>query len=159
MSNELSTPKIVACPSDGERNARTNFQSDFDKTAIGNLGTSYFVGRDADESNPQMLLSGDRNIGPYVASVPDPAAGKAYGYSPANKNGALIGIGTNFSGANAATAPGWTDKMHQRAGNLALADGHVDQLTTPKFREAAKNSGDAGGASPPTPSLNVILFP
>lgn len=153
MSNELSTPKIVVCPSDNERNARTNFQNDFSGN-VGNLGTSFFVGRDADENNPQMLLSGDRNIGPYINSLPDP--NKPFGYSPANnsKNGALIQLGTNFTAV--ATAPGWTDKMHQRAGNLAIADGHVDQVTTPKFREAAKNSGDA--TTPPAGGNN-LMFP
>jgi prepilin-type N-terminal cleavage/methylation domain-containing protein len=156
MSNELSTPKITVCPSDGERNARTNFQNDFDSTLVGNLGTSFFVGRDADENNPQMLLSGDRNIGNYVNSVPDTTTGKQFGFSPAAplKTGFYEQLGTNFTAV--ATAPGWTDKMHQRAGNLAIADGHVDQVTTPKFREAAKNSGDS--TTPPAGGNN-LLFP
>lgn len=149
MSNELSTPKIVVCPSD-ERSARTNFSGkpptsgDFNN----NAATSYFVGKDADETNPQMLLSGDRNIGPYVGGAPDTA--KPFGYGSTG-NGLSLTLGTNFTVV--ATAAGWTDKMHQRQGNLALADGSVQQVTTPKLREALKNSGDSSAP------LNSILIP
>ena len=158
MSNELSTPKVVVCPSD-ERSARTNFLNKPDKGAdfYNNVATSFFVGRDADESNPQMLLSGDRNIGPYTALAGNPTgAPTAYGYSPTGtaSAGSGIAITTNVT---AAPWPGWSDKMHQRQGNLALADGSVQQLTTPKFREAAKNSGDANATSATTG--NVLLFP
>ena len=158
MSNELSTPKVVVCPSD-ERNARTNFNNkppangDF----FNNVATSFFVGRDCDETSPQMLLSGDRNIGDYTAVNGTPiTTGSAYGYSPSGTASAGFGkaLGTNLT---ASPFPGWTDKMHQRNGNLAIADGHVDQLTTPKFREAGKNSGDANATSATTG--NYILFP
>jgi prepilin-type processing-associated H-X9-DG protein len=41
------------------------------------------------------------------------------------------------------TPAGWTHAMHQQQGNVALADGHVEQLTTSKLREALKYSGSA----------------
>ena len=56
MSNELSTPKILYCPSDSARNASIIFSN-----VIG--GTSIFVCGDATEDYPQMILTGDRNIG------------------------------------------------------------------------------------------------
>ena len=55
MSNELSTPKILACPAD-TRAAANNF------VRLKNQNVSYFVGLDANESSPQMFLAGDRNI-------------------------------------------------------------------------------------------------
>jgi prepilin-type N-terminal cleavage/methylation domain-containing protein len=55
MSNELSTPKILACPVD-TRVAAPNF------SRLRNLNISYFVGLDANESYPQRFLSGDRNL-------------------------------------------------------------------------------------------------
>jgi len=155
MSNELSTPKIVVCPSD-ERTARTNFSGKPPTTGdfFNNVATSYFIGRDCDETNPQMLLSGDRNIGDYTAVNGNPVTTAPFGYSPSTSPTVSAGIvkalGTNVT---ATPWPGWTDKMHQRQGNLGLADGSVQQVTTPKFRESAKNSGDSSAPS------NVLLFP
>merc|ERR1711991_641112 len=71
LSNELSTPKIVLCPSDGlgriesttwntnrVRGTRDNVQEAFNR----NQNISYFVGFEADETLPQSMLSGDRNM-------------------------------------------------------------------------------------------------
>jgi len=151
MSNELSTPKIVVCPSD-ERTAKTNFSGKPPATGdfVGNVSTSYFVGRDCDETNPQMLLSGDRNLGPYTAINGNPDPAKPFGYAPTTGAGIVIALTTNTT---ATPWPDWTDKMHQRQGNIALADGSVQQVTTPKFRESAKQSGDASSPA------NVLLFP
>lgn len=55
LSNELSTPKILACPAD-TRTAVSDFNS------LRNQHLSYFVGLDAKESSPNMFLSGDRNL-------------------------------------------------------------------------------------------------
>jgi type II secretory pathway pseudopilin PulG len=55
MSNELSTPKILICPSD-TRTAAANF------IRFNNQNISYFVALDANEAEPQRFLSGDRNI-------------------------------------------------------------------------------------------------
>src|SRR6266705_5853433 len=63
MSNELSTAKILWCPTDTGRTSATNFTGDFN-----NSKTSYFVNLDADESDPQMFLSGDDNFA--IAGIP-----------------------------------------------------------------------------------------
>jgi len=55
MSNELSVPKVLICPSD-----RRPAASDFGQLRDGHI--SYFVGLDASQSHPQSLLAGDRNI-------------------------------------------------------------------------------------------------
>src|SRR5437016_2262851 len=62
LSNELSTPKVVICPSDPGRYEATNFLDLRNATKARNLSVSYFIGIDADETRPQMLLSGDRNM-------------------------------------------------------------------------------------------------
>ncbi len=54
MSNELSTPYILICPSDTRRRAR-NWSS------LTESNVSYFVGLDAADG-PMALLSGDRNL-------------------------------------------------------------------------------------------------
>jgi len=151
LSNELNTPKVVVCPSDGDRNPKTNFAgaplvgADFrDNGAV-----SYFVGRDCDETLPQMFLAGDRNIyGPTSL----PTANNGYG----NGNGVagqILALGTNFPAT--ATTPGWTDKMHTKQGNIAMGDGSVQQYSTPKLRESLRQSGDTTTA----PGANTLLFP
>jgi prepilin-type N-terminal cleavage/methylation domain-containing protein/prepilin-type processing-associated H-X9-DG protein len=147
LSNELSTPKVVVCPSD-ERNARTNFlvppaaMADFrDNSAV-----SYFIGQDADETMPSMFLAGDRNIyGPQTQPTD-------YGNSPSQPPypGRKVALTTNAATLNNV---GWTDKMHQRQGNILLADGSVQQWSTSKLREAARQTGDVSNPA------NVLLFP
>ena len=67
MSNELSTPKVLRCPDDKVgRIEATTFRREFRdrQTAVfsQNANLSYFVGVDANERNPMMLLAGDRNV-------------------------------------------------------------------------------------------------
>jgi prepilin-type N-terminal cleavage/methylation domain-containing protein len=55
ISNDLSTPKVLRCPSD-ERDGVERFSS------FSNANLSYFVGLNADPSSPTSVLSGDRNL-------------------------------------------------------------------------------------------------
>jgi prepilin-type N-terminal cleavage/methylation domain-containing protein len=157
LSNELNTPKVVICPAD-ERTARTNFNSigtgaDF----MNNVAVSYFIGRDATETNPQMLLSGDRNIYGRTTTT---TANNGYGNSPSTSTttsaGAITALGTNIPVANPLIV-GWTDKMHQKAGNVCLGDGSTQQYSTPKLAEQLRQTGDTTVFS--SVIGNVILFP
>src|SRR5258705_6914438 len=56
VSNELSSPKVLACSSD----MKVSRESDWTKLNNGHL--SYFVGLDANDGFQQTILSGDRNI-------------------------------------------------------------------------------------------------
>ncbi len=157
MSNELSTPKIVICPGD-DRSAGTNFTVDFDPSAggtqsasVGNLRVSYFVGKDADETMPQMFLTGDRAIGAASTST----ANNGYGYSPdGQQTGFAFAFTTNIVVAGA-TSPGWTAKMHQNQGNVGLADGSVQGYTVSGLQTAFNHTGDSSTAA----NANFILFP
>src|ERR1041385_3417250 len=107
MSNELNTPLILACPNDFERTSARSFGP-----TLSNSNVSYFVGVDADDTNPQMFLAGDRNL--------------------TNRLGlrsGLVAWGTN-------EIVGWTHQMHQLQGNVALADGSVQGFSTARLREA-----------------------
>ena len=174
MSNELCTPKVVVCPAD-ERTAHTNFNmaitgnppsaaysgdsNDGLPAFFDNFKVSYFIGKDATEDLPQMCLAGDRNIFGYglgSAALPNPVPNNGYGNGP----DIAISMGTNFL-ANAVT-PCWTPgKMHQNNGNVLIADGSVQQLTSARLRELFRNSGDTT-TSPPEISGqygNILLFP
>jgi prepilin-type N-terminal cleavage/methylation domain-containing protein/prepilin-type processing-associated H-X9-DG protein len=146
MSNELNTPKVIVCPADS-RNARTNFNTDMTGANIKNISTSYFVGKDADETLPQMFLSGDRNIG---ATSTDTSTG----FDKDNIAGWAVWLTTNsYTGV---AGPGWSAKMHQNQGNVTLADGSVQQFSTSRLRDAITHTGDPNGGAN---AGNYILFP
>lgn len=96
MSNQLQDPRVVTCPSDVRKPA-----SDFEHLKNQNL--SYFVGLQADETWPAMLLSGDRNL---VTNRVDVVPG-------------LVTIGTNMQ-------VDWSAKTHNLRGNFVFADGSVE---------------------------------
>jgi prepilin-type processing-associated H-X9-DG protein len=111
MSNELSTPKVLVCPADADRIEATSF------TWLNNSNVSFFFGIDATETNPQMFLSGDRNLtnGTQV------------------KNGIMVLTG--------AKPTSWTSEMHKKAGNIAFADGGAQQMNIARLRNAVTNTG------------------
>jgi len=155
LSNELSTPRLLVCPSD-DRTAHTNFTMRAGNTAAGpylaNVNVSYFVGKDAREGDSEMLLVGDRNIVGQApgGNLPNPIPGGGYG------NVGAVALGTNFN-ANVQT-PAWTDKLHRGQGNVLMSDGSAQQLSSGRLRDWLRNTGDTSGA-PGSPGPNSILFP
>ena len=124
MSNELSTPKILACSSDANV---TN-----PATAWGGVSyksISYFVGYNSQEANPQNILLGDRNIGTGSAT----AAAATSLYTPsANGNPYKTVVVNTWN---------WSQPdLHQSAGNIALTDGSVAQLNPSGFHTALVNA-------------------
>jgi len=116
LSNELSNPKVLACPADDRKRA-TNF------AVLGVQHISYFVGLDADEAIPSMLLSGDRNVTNDVAA----------------RKGILE--------LKDSPPPGWTETLHHERGNLGLADGSALQTTNARLSSlvvAANKSNKIG---------------
>jgi len=156
MSNELNTPKILACPAEYQNAAP---QRQMSTTFLGLLpagvtmpsGTtyfvndgniSYFIGIDAQESNPQMFLAGDHNLGLMNNGIP-PASGKNIygddGGNPAKNCIQVVGLYPN-SGMN--NWVGWADNMHGRIGNVALCDGSVASYTVSQLQQALQSTGD-----------------
>ena len=155
LSNELSTPKMLVCPSD-ERTAATNFNMLAGNSAAGaylaNANVSFFVAKDAQEGSPQMLLVGDRHIVGQApgGNLPNPIPGGGYG------NVGAVALGTNFVAGT--QTPAWTDKIHRGNGNVLLSDGSAQQLNSARLRDLLRNTGDISG-SPSSPGPNTILFP
>jgi len=155
LSNELTAPKMLICPSD-ERTAHTNFNMLLGNSTAGpylaNANVSYFAGKDPQEGSPQMLLAGDRNIAGQApgGALPNPIPGAGFG------NVGAIALGTNF---NAGTqTPAWTDKVHRGQGNVLITDGSAQQLSSSRLRELLRATGDTSGV-PSSPGPNTILFP
>jgi prepilin-type N-terminal cleavage/methylation domain-containing protein len=169
LSNELSTPKMLACPAEYE-SGRSNATTFAGQLANGSANSSpyvndgavsYAIGVDASDTNPQMLLTADHNLGGNAN--PPTQAYLALGPNGANS----LSLGTNFQ-ANA--GPGWMDNMHSKNGNVGIADGSVQQLSRTRLQEQLKNSGDTGVGTtgPPFPlatgstaaaGVNRIMFP
>ena len=155
LSNELSTPRILICPSD-DRTAHTNFSLVAGGTTAGpslaNVNLSFFAAKDTQDANPQMLLVGDRNIVGQApgGSLPNPVPGGGFG------NVGAVALGTNFTAGT--QTPAWTDKLHRGAGNVLMSDGSAQQLSSARLRDLLRNSGDISGA-PSSPGPNTVLFP
>ena len=139
-SNELSTPKLLLCPSDTTRfRLKTNsfaFLMDPAQTPVRDRAISYFIGTSASEEEPQSILGGDRNLagGPFSTDPNTPPSRVALRIPYATA--------TNVAAMNSAV---WTQDIHRGAGNLLLGDGSVRQgnsgLVRIHFRDAATNSG------------------
>ena len=126
MSNELSTPKILYCTSDKNHTWATNFTTGFSAKNI-----SYFVGLETANTNQQIFLSGDDNF------IVDGGAVKS----------GLVQIAAN---ANVSWASGrhvsydahfWTPPHDKFVGNIGLADGSVQMVTTRGLQQAIQNTG------------------
>jgi len=150
MSNELSTPKVVSCPSESDsiRTVSSTFGGTVPAgsantvTFTNDLNTSYFIGVDANDTNPQMFLTGDHNLG----SGNPPAT--AYQQGTVGNQSFNVSLGTNFP-ANNNNLVGWMDNMHSKQGNVGLADGSVQQFSRSRLQEGLRNSGDTGGNTTP----------
>jgi hypothetical protein len=99
MSNELSSTRVLVCPSDRRRLPASSFHT------LTARNISYFINLDASEANPQDILIGDDNLTVRGMRV---------------KSG-LLAISNQVS-------IGWTADRHRLCGNLALADGSVQSV-------------------------------
>lgn len=105
MSNELSDLRILVCPADKTRKAATSWTKNF-----GSENISYFIGLDAEKQIPNTLLAGDRNL--------------TNGLRLQNQ---VMSISSN-------TPVGWNEQTHKQQGNIALADGSAQQLSSTYLR-------------------------
>jgi prepilin-type processing-associated H-X9-DG protein len=112
-SNELNTPKVLWCPADRDYRAAMNFSN-----GLANLNVNYFVGLDADETQPQMFLTGDDNL--LVNNVAQPAG--------------VVNLQTN-------TPVAWSTVRHNQQGNVGLADGSVQCFSTNTLRAVIVYTG------------------
>ena len=109
LSNQLSTTKILICPSDS-RAAEPPPEG-----APKNI--SYFASLTASEPSPTTFLSGDRNLQVDGNDVPP----------------GLLELTSN-------TQLTWSKAMHNKQGNIAMADGSVHQFSSSRLRQALADS-------------------
>jgi prepilin-type N-terminal cleavage/methylation domain-containing protein len=140
MSNYLVTPKLLFCPADTIHvGAATNFSYN-DLLSVATPANhaiapalsaytkvSYFVGADANESDPQSILAGDCNIGNTGTTGDSPSTSRFGNIvnptlsAPEITSAAFAGTGITWA---------WTAyDLHQKTGNLLIADGSVQSTT------------------------------
>jgi prepilin-type N-terminal cleavage/methylation domain-containing protein len=116
LSNELSTPKIVACPADTRKAIKID-QYPENWRAVTTDNISYFLAFTAREKHLQSFMSGDRN---------------------------MVADGQVLSGRSQLTETtkvAWDEKtIHRGHGEICLADGSVDDFTTTQLQEALRNT-------------------
>lgn len=126
MSNEMTTPKIAYCPSD-KMTAPPNFSGYF-------LSNSLVVNWDATEVYPSAPLVMDRNLCADSVTLSTPVLLNTYlEQAPAN-------LFTYMPNTGVATRFGFGGNMHQKAGNVGLADGSVQQYTSARFQGSLTNA-------------------
>jgi prepilin-type N-terminal cleavage/methylation domain-containing protein len=136
MSNELVTPKVLVCNSDGNKSKKNDFFANSANsfggspaTAQDNSGLSYGAGIDADEEKPQTILSTDRNIVAVSGTV-------------------LVDrstVGSTDSWGTGATPSVAGQGIHNRAGNIGLGDGSVQQVVDATLRRQIDNHVESAG--------------
>jgi prepilin-type N-terminal cleavage/methylation domain-containing protein len=109
-SNELVTPKILACPRDKTKTPSTDWW-----VLAGLENVTYFVGLTAEEAKPQTLLSGDANI-----------VGGGGGIDPYWNHFLDSSIDFAFDDSN---------KIHDGRGTILLADSSVNLMTSAQVRD------------------------
>jgi hypothetical protein len=138
MSNECGYARILTCPQDTQR--VSNRVHDFSMGPMGllsktNRAVSYFVGLDADETLPLVVLSGDRNL-----------------IAPTNfLAGPVLSLATN-------TPFLWGRDLHTNRGNIALSDGSVhnfDRWGLLSHLSSSSSPGTIGGGL----ATNRLLMP
>lgn len=167
MSNELSSAKILFCPSDNIHTLGNGYATNFSYgdllgvptpttanasiTQIGeqaNAGTkiSYFVNADAQEANPQDIMTGDDNIGNNTSSISSPS-GYRFGPSSAASQTVNQASASTCQGISSVAWSGatlnwsWTaNDFHQKSGNLGMADGSCQGATISGLHNYLNNS-------------------
>jgi len=98
-SNELNSPKILACPNDPGRSRIAPWES----LSLSNI--SYLIGLEASEANVASILSGDRTLSTNGVT----------------RSGLLM--------VQNATKVKWAPGIHGNAGNIGFGDGSVRQMS------------------------------
>jgi prepilin-type N-terminal cleavage/methylation domain-containing protein len=135
-SNEMNSPKILSCSSDTEKARAQVFLDDAvappaNVVAFRDGNLSYFVAMDADETRPNKVLSGDRNVLATLA-----------GTANRHGHGNLRTFADENSVINTANGVGFDGQIHLKQGNVGLSDGSVAQVAVDRMRQTFRGAGN-----------------
>jgi prepilin-type N-terminal cleavage/methylation domain-containing protein len=158
--NDITSPKVLICPSDTDRpsNTQKNIPTDFTTATNGFANTlnqdqclSYFYGLSASEVYPSTLLAGDRNLSKN-GNNPTQTGTWTTGWSFANSQVAL-GSGSTLINV------GWNNLVHQLNGNVLLGDGSAQQFTTGALLSQLNSSGSTSSTIGTANGFNIVYVP
>jgi len=142
-SNELGTAKILVCPKDALR--RANAVKGFTNTIDGlahptrqNNSISYFLGMSAEETKPNLLAVGDRNLALDSST--------SFYSSPGE---VAVDVASNTVWRSSSKEP-----FHKDEGFYALSDGSVQRADNTRLQEALRLARQSYGSN-----ANKFLFP
>jgi len=124
LSNELNTPKVLYCAMESDTNrivASTFAREQVPDGAVpftNSSNVTYFVGINADQTRPRLLLSGDNS---FTVAGMKPAKGLLHLWN--------------------SSQVGWDANRHSYGGNVSLADGSVQKLDSQNLKRALLVSG------------------
>jgi prepilin-type N-terminal cleavage/methylation domain-containing protein len=125
LRTELALTRILVCPTD-TRSAAPVFSSLMDSNI------SYFVGIEAKEDRPGMVLVGDRNL----------EGGRPKRDCPVAR---VTKVAFEFRAVEIPNAH-WSNTMHRGVGNISIADNSAHQVTKRGIQDHLWTSGDDPGA-------------
>jgi prepilin-type processing-associated H-X9-DG protein len=121
LSNEIRSPKILACPSDPQKRPAGNWTTSpnegFLHPNYRDGALSYFIGLDVFPSDRLGLVAGDRNVRFALG-------------------GGACSSGISFNTSLSCSAPGTAGiggGLHMEAGNFLFTDGSVEELSSQGF--------------------------
>jgi hypothetical protein len=126
ISNEIVTPRVLHCASDGDKKVAENFSaasSGFQ--TLQNAALSFAIGTEAREDRPMMHIVTDRNM----------IGTENQDCTP----GAIVGVITILQPNGSAR---WDKRIHVYAGNMALTDGSGQQYTQSALKAHLGSAGD-----------------
>jgi hypothetical protein len=140
LTNEIRSPKILACPADTKVTVASTWargsESSVLNPAYRNNAISYFIGLDVKADAPQSILSGDGNL--YAAAN--------------NQDCDYAMLQTAASLSTEEQSARWTAEVHGGIGNVLFRDGQVKTLDSDALKGALSKTKAAHKA-------NHILLP
>ena len=121
MEPELSTPRVLACPSDS-RVAASSF------SVLADTNISFFLGIESKEGRPGAPLVGDRNI----------EGGRGKKNCPVAQ---VKRVAFEFARSDIPRAY-WSNSIHGGVGNVSIGDASAHQVTRVQMQEIFWTSGD-----------------
>lgn len=147
ISNELTSPKILACPSDKGVVVAGTFTEYVGSAAYRNNATSYAVNMDAGAygSDGTQLLPLDK-AQQHILFLDRTVSFIVQGGCSSGVNNTVAANGAHDRPLDASWSRyGWTNAVHGlNAGNLSTMDGSAHQTTSQEFREFVSHGDDNG---------------
>jgi len=125
-SNEIVSPKILACPADPQALVAPTWDL-FKSNTFRSSAVSYSIGLEVFPESPHSVVAFDRNIKP-----------DAYGATPCSAR--VIDAGVIALPPN--TTVGWTNNVHGMAGHVLLNDGSAILTDSASFRKIVSEQSE-----------------